>query len=148
MTLFHTLHHVCVVVRDIDAATRYYESLGVGPWHEYPSLEPYQLDVKDRAAYLKTRYRYANLANYQLQLCQPGEGDTPQWHFLQEHGEGVFHLGFTVPDLDAAESQAREKGLGIISRGRLPGTNSGFTYFDSAAKGAGTTLEVRCRKDV
>jgi len=152
MNLFHTLHHVCVVVRDIDAATRYYESLGVGPWHDYPSLEPYQLDVKDRAAYLKTRYRYANLANYQLQLCQPGEGDTPQWRFLQERGEGVFHLGFTVPDLDAAESQAKEKGLDIISRGRLTdpstGAQSGFTYFDTAVKGAGTTLEVRCRKDV
>jgi len=129
----------------------------VGPWHDYPSLEPYQLDVKDRAAYLKTRYRYANLANYQLQLCQPGAGDTPQWRFLQERGEGVFHLGFTVPDLDAAESAAKACGLGVISRGRLvtqntaaqnPGSVSGFTYFDTAQLGAGTTLEVRCRKDV
>jgi len=83
-----------------------------------------------------------------LQLCQPGEGDTPQWHFLQERGEGVFHLGFAVPDLDAAESAAKDKGLGVISRGRLPGTDSGFTYFDTAQRGAGTTLQVRCRKDV
>jgi len=140
--IFHQLHHVCIVVRDLDSSVAYYESIGVGPWHDYPSLDQYELTVKDPPGYLRLRYRYADLGNFQLQLCQPGEGDTPQWRFLQERGEGVFHLGFSVPDVDAAEQEGVDLGLGFISRGRLP-DRTGFTYFDTAARGASVTLEVR-----
>ena len=140
--IFRQLHHVCVIVRNLDAAVAYYESLGVGPWHEYPSLEQFKLDVKDRKGYLNLRYRYANLENFQLQLCEPGEGDTPQRRFLEERGEGVFHLGFSVADVDAAEQEGLSLGLDVISRGRLP-DRTGFTYFDTAQRGAGVTLEVR-----
>ena len=144
--IFHKLHHVCVIVRDLDAAVAYYESVGIGPWNDFPSLEPYKLDVKDRTAYVAMRYRYATLDNYQLQLAQPVEGDTPQWRFLQERGEGVFHLGFTVSDLEGAEKEGLNLGLDIISRGRLP-DHTGFTYFDTAQRGAGVTLEIRHRRD-
>lgn len=140
--MFHHLHHVCVVVRDLDRAVTYYESLGVGPWHDYPSLAAYELTAKDPAAYLRLRYRYANLGNFQLQLCQPGDGDTPQRRFLEERGEGVYHLGFGVDSVDAAEEEGLAMGLGILSRGRLP-DRTGFTYFDTRDKGAGVILEVR-----
>ncbi len=33
---FRELHHVCVVVRDIDQSVAYYESIGIGPWQDYP----------------------------------------------------------------------------------------------------------------
>ena len=103
--LFRTLHHVCIVVRNLESAVAYYESIGVGPWHDFPPLELFksELDVPDPAAFLKLRYRYANLDNVQIQLCEPGEGKSPQRIFLETRGEGVFHLGFTVPDLDAAD---------------------------------------------
>ncbi|MBE2242691.1 MAG: VOC family protein [Burkholderiaceae bacterium] len=143
--IFHQLHHVCVVVRDLDAAVAYYESLGVGPWHDYPSLSIYELSVENPEVYRQLRYRYANLGNFQLQLCQPGEGDTPQRRFLKEHGEGVFHLGFGVESVDQAEREGLAMGLGILSRGRLP-DRTGFTYFDTAQRGAGVTLEVRRSK--
>ncbi len=72
LDIFRQLHHVCVIVQDLDTAVAYYESLAVGPWHDYPSLEPYELEVKDPTG-----------------LCEPGEGDTPQRRFLEERGEGV-----------------------------------------------------------
>jgi methylmalonyl-CoA/ethylmalonyl-CoA epimerase len=54
----------------------------------------------------------------------------------------VFHLGFSVADVDAAEREGADLGLGVISRGRLL-DRTGFTYFDTAQCGAGVTLEVR-----
>ena len=145
--LFNTLHHVCIVVRDMSASVAFYESVGVGPWHDFPSLAPYQSDlqVPDTGAFLKLRYRYARLANIQLQLCEPGEGNTPQRRFLETRGEGVFHLGFTVPNCDAAEAQGLALGLKTLMHGRLP-DRSGFTYFDTIDKGAGVTLEVRANR--
>ncbi|MGY2492413.1 VOC family protein [Cupriavidus sp. CP313] len=145
--LFQTLHHVCVVVRDMEKSVAYYESIGVGPWHPFPSLEAFrgELDVPDADAFVRLHYRYASLGNVQLQLCAPPAGSTPQREFLDTRGEGVFHLGFTVPDCDQAEAEASALGLAIRMRGRLP-NRSGFTYFDTADKGAGVTLEIRASK--
>ncbi len=43
--------------------------------------------------------------------------DSPQKRFLDEHGEGVYHLGFES-DLDRAEGFGRTMGLPVIGRGR------------------------------
>ena len=40
-TPFHELHHICIVVRDIDASVAWYESAGIGPWQDYPPLTEY-----------------------------------------------------------------------------------------------------------
>ena len=146
--LFKKLHHVCIVVRDIDASISYYESVGVGPWCDYPPMSAYKIDgygSYEHDAFLRAKYKYANLENVQIQLCQPGEGNTPQRRFLTERGEGVFHLGFSVDDVDAAESTAIENGISVLVRGRLP-DNSGYTYFDTAKAGASVFLEVRRNK--
>lgn len=143
-TAFKTLHHVCVIVRDMDAAVEYYESIGIGPWHDFPSLEPFrhELDAPDADDFMRLRYKYANLANVQLQLCAPPEGNTPQRQFLETQGEGIFHLGFSVPDCDEAEERVRALGPEPKLRGRLPNRN-GFTYFDTDERGAGVILQVR-----
>ncbi|MBF5006920.1 VOC family protein [Diaphorobacter caeni] len=146
--LFRVLHHVCIVVKNIDAAVTYYESIGVGPWGQFPSLEIFrdELCVPDTDAFMKMKYRYCNLDNVQLQLCEPGPGGSAQRAFLDAHGEGVFHLGFTVPDLEAAEQQAKKIDLEPWMRGRTKDRSSGFTYFDTRPKGAGVVLEVRANK--
>jgi methylmalonyl-CoA/ethylmalonyl-CoA epimerase len=140
--LFKTLHHVCIVVHDLDRAVRYYESLGVGPWFDYPKAGPYvEFDVPNRAASEAMRYKCVDLDNVQIQVCQPSELESPQRRFLDQHGEGVYHLGFEVPDRDAAEAAARALGLDVTARGaRADG--SGFAYFDTRAQ-AGVVLEVR-----
>jgi catechol 2,3-dioxygenase-like lactoylglutathione lyase family enzyme len=141
-TLFRTLHHVCVVVADIEQAEAAYVRMGIGPWHDYPSLSAYtELDVPDRQAFLAMRYRWCDLENVQIQLCQPPMADCPQRRFLDEKGEGVFHIGFVVPDCDAAEAEGRAAGLGVLMRGRRP-DRTGFTYFDTADD-AGVVLLAR-----
>jgi Lactoylglutathione lyase and related lyases len=141
-TIFNTLHHVCIVVRDLDKAVAYYESLGVGPWFDYPKSGPYvEFEVPNQAASKAMRYKCADLANVQIQLCDPGELDSPQRRFLDTQGEGVYHLGFEVPDRDAAEAEGRRLGMGVIARGRRA-DGSGFCYFDTRAE-AGIVLEIR-----
>lgn len=140
MGIFDKAHHVCIVVHDIEASVAYYESVGIGPWQSYPPLEGFSLlEVPDEAGFFQTVYRVCNLANFQLQLCQPGPG-TPQRDFLDTKGEGVFHIGFEVEDCDQAEREGARVGLRPWIRGRK-GTASGFTYFHTPE--AGVTLEVR-----
>ncbi|MEN5035725.1 VOC family protein [Pseudomonas sp. TWI929] len=143
-TPFKEIHHVCIVVNDLEQATAFYESVGIGPWQEFPSLTAFagNLQVPNAEDFLKLHYRFANLANIQLQLCAPPPGDTPQRRFLESHGEGVFHLGFVVDQVDKGEADGRALGLLALLRGRLP-NGHGFTYFDTIDRGAGVTLQVR-----
>jgi methylmalonyl-CoA/ethylmalonyl-CoA epimerase len=139
---FAKLHHLCVVVADIERAQRAYEAAGIGPWHDYPPLTNYtELEMPDEAGFFGLTYRYAWVGEQQLQLCQPGPEPTPQRRFLDTHGEGVFHVGFEVPDADAADLDAAARGLSVLMRGRRA-DGSGFTYFDTAVE-AGVVLEIR-----
>jgi catechol 2,3-dioxygenase-like lactoylglutathione lyase family enzyme len=141
-TPFAKLHHICIAVPDIDAAIAYYESVGIGPWHDYPPLEQFtRLDVPDPDGFRRLDYRYAWIGGFELQLVQPGPEPTPQRRFLDERGAGVFHVGFEVPDADAADAQAAGMGVAPLMRGRRD-DGSGFTYYDTADR-AGVVLEIR-----
>ncbi len=134
------LHHICMVVHDIDKTQAYYESVGVGPWEAYPPLVEYEeLDVPSKSGFQTLKYRICNLANVQLQLCEPNHDPSPQRIHLDAKGEGVFHIGFEVPDADVAEAEAKGSGLGKLMRGRRS-NGTGFTYYDSAEQGAVTLL--------
>lgn len=141
-TPFSKLHHLCLVVHDIDKAQAYYESIGIAPWVEYPPLTEYEvLQVPNQQGFFGLKYRICNLPSVQLQLCQPGDEPSPQRQYLDSKGEGVFHIGFEVPDADAAQAQAAALGLTVLMRGRRA-NGTGFTYYDSA-ESAGVTLLTR-----
>lgn len=137
--VFSKLHHICIVVHDIDATQSYYESIGIGPWIAYPPLTEYEeLQVPSPEGFMAMQYRICNLPDIQLQLCQPDHNPSPQRLHLDTKGEGVFHLGFEVPDADAAEAIA---GLPVLMKGRRA-NRTGFTYYETAEK-AGVTLLTR-----
>jgi methylmalonyl-CoA/ethylmalonyl-CoA epimerase len=139
---FQKLHHLCIVVHDIERSIAFYEAAGIGPWHPYPPLADYtELEMPDANGFRALDYRYAWIGDVQMQLCQPGPEPTPQRRFLDDRGEGVFHVGFEVPDADAADEDAAARGLKPLMRGRRT-NGSGFTYFDTAEH-AGVILEIR-----
>jgi methylmalonyl-CoA/ethylmalonyl-CoA epimerase len=140
-TPFRELHHICIVVRDIDASVAYYESIGIGPWQDYPPLTEYtRLTVASPDAFYALKYKLASLGTVQLQLCQPPEADCPQRRFLDSRGEGVFHIGFES-DVGEAATAAADLGLNVLARGQRD-DGSGFIYFDTADD-AGVVLLAR-----
>ncbi len=139
---FRQLHHICIVVRDLDRSLAWYESIGMGPWTDYPKGGRYvEFEVPDKASSDAMRYKCLQLDNVEIQLCEPPPGASPQRRFLETHGEGVYHLGFEVPDRDAGEAQGRALGLAVTARGKRE-DGSGFAYFDTR-EGAGVVLEIR-----
>jgi catechol 2,3-dioxygenase-like lactoylglutathione lyase family enzyme len=86
MSNFDKLHHICIVVHDIDKAQAYYESIGIGPREAYPPLAEYEeLEVPCREGFMAMQYRICNLPSVQLQLCQPNHDPSPQ----RIHGAGA-----------------------------------------------------------
>ena len=142
---FSKPHHICIVVKDIEKTKGYYESIGIGPWADYPPLVEYtKLNVIDEKGFFNTRFVYTHIGNLQLQLAQPGEGKTIYKDFLETKGEGVFHIGFEVDDVDAVEKQLTEDDMKVLASGRRD-DGSGFSYLDTREQ-AGVTLLVRQTK--
>ena len=143
--IFGNPHHICIVVKDIEKTKSYYESIGIGPWTEYPPLVEYtQLNVEDEAGFLSTRFVFTQIGDLQLQLAQPGDGKSHYKDFLETKGEGVFHIGFAVDDVDAAEGELTGGGMKVLASGRRD-DGSGFSYLDTRQQ-AGVTLLVRQTK--
>ena len=142
---FRKPHHICIVVRDIEKTKSYYESIGIGPWVDYPPLVEYtRLNVMDEGGFFATRFVYTHIGDLQLQLAQPGEGKSHYKDFLETKGEGVFHIGFEVEDVDTVEKQLTDNGMKVLASGRRD-DGSGFTYLDTREQ-AGITLLVRQTK--
>jgi methylmalonyl-CoA/ethylmalonyl-CoA epimerase len=144
-TPFRELHHICIVVRDIEASVAFYESIGIGPWQDYPPLTEYtRLTVPNPDAFYALKYKLTSVGSFQLQLCQPPELDCPQRRFLDSRGEGVFHIGFESDldsDLDETTEAGASLGLNVLARGQRD-NGSGFIYFDTADD-AGVVLLAR-----
>jgi methylmalonyl-CoA/ethylmalonyl-CoA epimerase len=143
--IFGNPHHICIVVKDIEKTKSYYESIGICPWVEYPPLVEYtKLNVMEEKGFFASRFVYTYIGSLQLQLVQPGEGKTIYKDFLETKGEGVFHIGFEVDDIDTVEKQLTDNEMKVLASGRRD-DGSGFSYLDTRDN-AGVTLLVRQTK--
>ena len=139
---FSNLHHLSIVVKNMDEAIKFYTSIGIGPFEDYPPLKEYtKIDVPDEAGFRNLKIKVVQIGPIQIQLIQPGEGKSLYKDFLEKTGEGVYHLGFVVDDVDQSEAEVRKLGLKVLSSGRRE-DGSGFSYLDTAGKG-GVVLLIR-----
>ncbi len=139
---FSKFHHLSVVVKNMEEAIKFYESIGIGPFEDYPPLTEYKkLNVQDETGFFNLKFKVTQVGDIQIQLCQPGEGKSPYKDFLEKKGEGVYHLGFVVDQVDDSEAELKKLGLKVLSSGRRD-DGSGFSYMDTAQK-AGVTLLIR-----
>lgn len=139
---FYSLHHISIAVRNIDEAIKFYTSIGIGPFEDYPPLKEYiKIDVPDEIGFDNLKIKVVQIGPIQIQLIQPGEGKSLYKDFLEKKGEGVYHIGFVVEDIDNSEAELKKLGLNVLSSGRRE-DGSGFSYLDTAGKG-GVTLLIR-----
>ena len=139
---FNKLHHISIVVRNAERTQRFYESIGIGPWVDYPPMKEYvKINVPDEKGFYNLKIRCAQVGPVQLQLIEPGDGESLYKEHLRKKGQGVFHMGFEVDDINDADSTIESMGLKALSRGRRE-NGSGFSYLNTASE-AGVVLLVR-----
>jgi methylmalonyl-CoA/ethylmalonyl-CoA epimerase len=97
------IHHVAVVVRDLDHALQVYrDRLGL-------SVESVQEIPSDgvRIAFLPT-------GESRLELVQPTDGTTGVARYLERHGEGFHHVCYEVDRLADTLTRLSAEGLELI----------------------------------
>ena len=138
---FSRAYQVAVVVRDMDKAIKFYESLGIGPFIEGPSAIALDRKIYGKPAPdVKVRGAIAQMGQIEFEVFQPIEGQSIQKEFLDTRGEGVVHISSYVDDLDKEVARLAEKGFKVCSSGGLPDGGK-FAYIDTREVG-GVILEL------
>ena len=97
-----TLHHVAVVVANLNEALSRYQSLGFSGSERFVLTEQ-AVEV----ATLRSGTGW-------IELIRPTDPDGPIARFLAKRGEGVHHVAYAVPDLIAALKGLEAAGIRLI----------------------------------
>ena len=111
------IHHVAVVVRDMDAAVRFYhDTLGLA----LDSIVPIPSDG--------VRIAFLPVGPSRIELVEPVDASTGVARFLETRGEGFHHVCFEVPDIAAALAQMEAAGVELIDRGPRRGAEGPVAF--------------------
>ena len=115
--------HVGIVVKDWKKTIEYYKSLAIFDI-------PPQNEVVMEGRKVKIIGADASLGELWIEVFQPVSGDSTQQKFLAEHGEGINHVGFEVPDLEKARAIMAQKGVPVAFH-----IKDTATYYDTSEYG-------------
>jgi len=134
------LHHVGVVVKDIDKAIACFEKMGIGPFSAGSKKTVavcFKGELHGRPATWTTTISNAQLGDVQLELLEPTEGAQSLKETLDKTGEGLHHIGFLTDNLKDEEANLKKAGVGIWTKAQ-----GQFLYSEPSATN-GVAIEFR-----
>lgn len=73
---------------------------------------------------------FFDLGNIQLELIEPGPGKSTWRDHLEQHGEGLHHFGYQVPDIFKAMEDMKNAGYECTQWGYYGDGSGAYAYFD------------------
>lgn len=119
MKLSH-IEHLGIAVKSLEEAIPYYEQV--------LGLKCYSIEeVADQ----KVRTAFFKIGQTKLELLESTDPEGTIAKFIEKKGEGIHHIAFAVPDVQAALTEAEEKGVRLIDkapRGGAEGLDIAFLH--------------------
>ena len=128
-----------IVVRDLGKAIEYYTSLGLGPFAVRTAYHP-SATVRGKRVSYQVKIATSQQGPVEMELVEYQKGVTIHEEFLREKGEGLHHIRFRVPDLEATVDRFVQKGIEILQEDKLVG-GGGIAYLDTGKVG-GVIMEI------
>lgn len=138
--------HVCVVVRDVEKTARNYASVfGIGPFTIRTTHTPAsRATVRGQPTSYTLKFGYAQLGPMVLELVETVEGNSIYREFLDEHGEGIHHIGFPAAAPFSGElARWSKNGIEPLQTNERDDPRYGWAYMDTQDL-AGCILEIVC----
>jgi methylmalonyl-CoA/ethylmalonyl-CoA epimerase len=104
------VHHIAYIVENLDQAVDFYESIFHVSVHHRQFFEPRGLEVA-----------LFYVGDILFELVSPTEEGTRAFQYLQENGEGFFHIAFEVDQLEDRLREIEDKGVKLIHNKPIPG---------------------------
>ena len=118
-TIHHVgrVHHVAVVVREMDAALGFYRNiLGLAPGPVVPIPGD------------GVRIAFLPVGETRIELVQPTDATTGVARFLATRGEGFHHVCFEVADIAATLTRLAVDGVELIETAPRPGAEGPVAF--------------------
>ena len=129
--LGYTVEHLGIAVADEAAAVaRYTQLLGVGPYKD---------ELVEREGVKTIFFR---TGESKIELLVATRPDSPVAKFIEKRGEGLHHVAFAVPDLDAALAHLEAEGAELIDRKPRRGGGGARVAFVHPRTFGGTLTEL------
>ncbi len=124
------IHHVAVVVRDIDASLGFWrDTLGL-------PVETVMPIATDRVT-----IAFLPVGESKVELVQPDDDTTGVARFLANKGEGFHHVCFEVPDIAATLGELAEAGIQLIDSWPRAGAEGPVAFLHPSSCG-GVLVEL------
>ena len=139
------MEQIGLVVRDMGKAVERLSLLGFGPFSPKTLPPGVREWVKGRATRADVKVMATMAGNIELELCQPGPGDSPHRDYLENKGEGIQHVQFRVDNLQKEIDRLTRLGCTVLLRasfGDVEGSG-GLAYIDLDASGLIVELAER-----
>jgi methylmalonyl-CoA/ethylmalonyl-CoA epimerase len=133
---------VGLIVRDIERSSEAYSRVFGLPRPEVivtdgPEIAHTQFRGQPTDA--RAKLAFFDMGQVSLELIEPIGGPSTWREFLDERGEGVHHIAFTVEGTDEVVAFLGDAGIGVVQQGDYTGGR--YTYVDSAPA-LGVILEL------
>ena len=103
--MIEKIHHIGIAVHSLDDALKFYrDTFGL---HVHAQAEIEDQGVK--AALL-------TIGDSEIELLQPLSAESPVGKFLERKGEGLHHICFQTPDVDADLEALKAKGVELVDQ--------------------------------
>jgi hypothetical protein len=125
---------IAIVVKDIETAAKHWAALLNKPVPEIRTTRPgNEVDViyRGKPSNGQVKLTFFILGEVVIELLEPITEGTAWKEFLDEHGEGVQHIGFKVVDVDKMSAELEKAGYPIIHKGRYDSDDGTYIYYDT-----------------
>ena len=131
MPVVKKVHHVALVVADMEAALTFWrDALGM------------QVAERREVPAEAAEIAFLPLGESELELVRPTAQDTGLARFLQKRGEGMHHLCLEVDDLDGMLQQLRQRGVELINETPRSGADGKRYAFIHPRSAGGVLVEL------
>ena len=114
---FSRIHHVAIIVRDIEASLAFYrDTLGLPVGLVLP-IEHDEVIIA-----------FLDVGESKIELVQPTSATTGVARFLDKKGEGFHHVCFETPDVDATLAELAQDGVELIDQAARRGAEGPVAF--------------------
>ncbi|OQY37527.1 MAG: methylmalonyl-CoA epimerase [Candidatus Cloacimonetes bacterium 4572_65] len=128
--MIKNLSHIGIAVKDLDAAIKMYEELGL------------TLESTEEVESQKLKVAFFTIGDTRIELLAPTADDSPIAKFIEKKGEGIQHIAFGVDDLPKELKEKEEKGFRLIDKTPRPGAHGADIAFLHPKSTKGVLVEL------
>jgi methylmalonyl-CoA/ethylmalonyl-CoA epimerase len=125
-----TIDHLGIAVKDLAAAKKLYEQLGIRVVHE------------EVVAHEKVKVAMLPIGESRIELLEATDDDSPVAKFIAKRGEGIHHIAIDVPSISETMEAMKGKGVRFVSDEIKIGAGGHLYVFIHPSSAGGVLIEL------